>query len=373
MTSNFEKIQDRKREKFFNDLIAKASRELTPFWFGSKPLLSGFEFDEKLRLLILDPAIQKGTWFLVFTDITTFRGAQLIEVLNEWALRYRIFSFSFLLILKHRYDFLEESAILNQFLQAKKFPAILALDKNDQLSRVFETTAAHTFLGLQNGVPELRVDILSQDSQADPAAVPWYQSAELSLQAFFRTKDPGLATLPLFDTEKEYPEDFLAYDLGTHSQNQNVLHPEFPPTTVKSRFAQFPSLPAIDQLSQEHVNIQGGWERFEDRITTRDSTACLSLWCRCSHLSFIAQSHPKTIDNSVIVLELNGSSVYDEMLADHAKIDDSGKTIVRITTIGLYHALMDLDKPCWVTLRFRNLQLAPLSIFSLRLGGKKLD
>jgi hypothetical protein len=342
-------LEQQKREKLLESAILKAKAEFTPYWFYSKPLFAGVLQQNHYKLFILDPIFTKNTWLIFFLDFISFHGVEICDVLDEWVQRYKNNTFNILFIVQDYYTFLNE-LIPNGFLIAKrKFHPIVVIDKNDVLRKTFEIKRMPTFLLMNDNHKEIEINFLN------PGA-PWYHEAERALQAFLRKNDIGLATPPVFNPMKKQPVDDHKIEFGQ-------LHQESSTYTIVKIDA------FVEKLEPNHVYLHGKWTQENERITTQDPTAYMQFIASSTHLSIIAQSHTRTLDKCYILVEIDGRRPYEEYFGEHASVDDSAQCIVKITKPQIYHVATHLPSSSYIFFKFINVQLAPISLFSIRFGN----
>ena len=323
----------KEKQLTLEEATALAIKELTRFWFGSKPLIAGVKSGNKVTALPLDPTFTNKSWLMFFIDPTDFSGESVLEYACEWYRRYAPNDLNFLLFLKIPYQFLRTNEAIQQMIRKLQIPFPLALDEEELLFSAFNAKS----------LPKV---ILFDRNQYifEHGGNEWLKGTELKTQQFLRSRDPGLALLQPFQSERPLTEDGFRIDFG---KNQKI------PAT----------------FSGKNFSRSGKWEQEDERIMTADPEAAIKFISPSPRISVIAQSLSKLREMSKLVIEVNGIPAFDSFASENLTMDDDGQSIAKVEDGQLYHVLANLpEENREVTLRFPIANRVPIALYGLRFG-----
>lgn len=350
----------KEKELTLEEAVALARKELAPLWHGSPPLIAAIQ-GRGMNAFPLDPEFTKKSWFIVFFDPTNFEGEAAARIAHEYARRYEPEGLHFMAVLKPSYHFASERKWVEGTLKRLQisFPAVVDADGNLEaafgdgpLPRVVLWNAGKTVL---------------RDSGQD-----WILRVEPDLQAYLRSKDPGLPLLPALETYEGCFRAAPSLNLGRGKGSRAARLGFSQPGRSGFSTTEFPARePEIfDSLEKGAIALGGKWMQDEERIATSDPEATLSFVCPASQFSLLAQSLAKTVERCKIAIEINRQAALDTFRAGDLEFDEDGSSVMMVDAPRLYHALAKLEeKERQVVLRFPTAQRNAVALYALHFAS----
>ncbi len=350
----------KEKELTLEEAIALAKKELAPFWHGSPPLIAAVQ-GRGTSAFPLDPEFTKKSWFIVFLDPTNFEGEASARTAREFARRYEPENLHFLAVLHPSFHFITERHWVEAALKRLQisFPAVV--DTNGLLESSFGDGPLPRVVLWTSGKP-----VLSSSGQ------DWITRVEGDLQAFLRSRDPGLPLLPVRETHENCFRAILSKHLGRGKGSTTPRFGFSRPGQSGFSTTLFPTRePAIlDSLGKGEIAITGKWIQDEERIATSDPSATLGFICPASRFSILAQSLANVSERNKIGIELNHQPALDIFRGDDLEFDEDGSSMVVVDSPRLFHALANLgEKERRVLLRFPSAQRSAVAIYALRFAN----
>ncbi|MBI3534259.1 MAG: hypothetical protein HY072_02055 [Deltaproteobacteria bacterium] len=302
----------REKELTHEEAVAAAKKELAPFWFGSQPVFAAFLANGLVSVHPLTLDFQDFTWVVFYIDPTVFAGKMALNIAREFFKRYSDLNIKVVAVLKPSYSYFKDLNAINLFIHTNEIEFPIVLDVDTLLSQAFRVQNTPKLIVLGGG------KIVFEKSGSD-----WFDSAELELQKYLRSKEIGLPLLPLYKPQFHWNCDIAQIDF---------------------------SLP---QSKDTPYSLGGTWTKEGDKIVTKDVNAKVQFNSPATCVSVIAQSVLKSRESTKIIVEVEGIPVADVFSGAHLSYDDEGQSYIRVEEALLYVALMNLPKNNReITLRF---------------------
>jgi hypothetical protein len=340
--------------------IEMVKAELAPWWFGSAPLVAAVRQPRggAVTLHPLDEAFKNRARLIFVLDPTGFAGEEMLFYIKEWHRRYKAHELEFLLVLKPCYKYLRQPTSIERFIRREQIPFPITLDHDGLLAAAFAAEAEY---------PKLLL-IASGQFVFQSEGPQWFVDAELKLQKFLRSRDPGLSLLePFAPAEGQQPlKDVGKFDLG---RGRGV---SFPAAGFKLSGAfgigGFRGT-RPQQLKPGQLFISGTWMQDEERIATSDSSSVIGFRSSGSHVSVLAECVAKPGEEARIEILIDGGPVWDEIRGEHLVLSEEGTSIVEVEKPGLYHLLAKLPAGNReITLRFPQASRKNIALYAIRMG-----
>lgn len=315
----------KEKELTKEEAVAAAKKQLAPYWIGSTPLVAGVEREGALLAFPLEEAFEKKPWLVFHIDPTSLSGRTALTFAREFHQRYARHELGMLFVLEPRYDYLNNRDLLETFLRREQLEFPLVIDHDGRLSAA---------LGIRTSPELLLIDQARIISRYK--AIPPLDKAEIALQKFLRSRDPGLALLTPYESRRSLHLDTLQVDFAR----------DVKPASGK-----------------------GNWKRASDHIWTNDKDAEISIRIPGASLFVIARSLAKVAEPAKIVVQTEEGTVLDVFAGDDLSYDEDGNSLLKIEQPRLYHALEKTpEKQRNVTLRFPFADKVPVALYGIRVG-----
>jgi hypothetical protein len=229
-----------------------------------------------------------------------------------------------------------ESQARNAFVQMKKsgadFP--IAIDADGAVGDAFHVKTPAKMLLLSGGKTEM-------EFASDHLTAEWFQSAEVSIQAFLRKKDRGLPLAKVFTPESALVTDREKIGFGGASQNW-----------------------------AGRVQLLGKHQVEPERVVLMDNSASISLSFSASYVALVARSLSKSAVPCKVFIEIDGRPAFDTFSDKDLAFDESGASYVSCGDMGLYLMVKGL-KPGNHELRlmFPQSEFNPVAVYRILLGN----
>ena len=350
----------KEKEISLEEALDIARKDILPYWFGLSPQFAGVQIGEKKIVLPLDLEFSKKTWIIFILDPTSITAESVQSYIKECFRRYKSLGVNFLVIYDSFYSYLKIKESIQLFVDEVQLHVGMVFDVEEILLEAFEGTAPPKVILFNKG-----------KSVFGFSGKDWLVGTELELQKFLRTADPGLSLMPPLESASKLMRDVVRYEFGYRVKDGWTV--SFPAPGFKSksgdvREALFQgNRPAV--MSEDEFFIAGKWEQTPEKIMTSDPTAVIGFKSVAANICLIAESNSKTPEIPSVSLEINGNSAHDAVIGKTVSMDESGFASLKIQKPKLYHLLVNLPKhEREITLRFTNADVAPLSLYGLRLG-----
>lgn len=333
-----------------------ARRELAPFWFGSSPQIVGIRDGNHCLVVPLDSNFIKKTWILFFLDLTSFSGEQILIYAKEWSRRYspyRVFSLG---ILIPTYDFFKNEQVVQKLIEDQHVNFAVMVD--------FEKAVASSFNAL---IPPRIILFHLGEVKLNYFKYEEFGSAELDIQKFLRSMDPGLPLLRVF----EINENTLQKSTGRKVSKiiKDTRKVEFGSQAFHLNQVVSSSSTLIKKLKKDEIVVLGQWGQDLEKIVPKNQHAMIQIQCSSSFFSIVANVQSKNQDLPKISVEVDGMPPYDAIIGESLVRDELGFTIIRVNSAKLYHVLINLPEGDHeITLRFPNGDSASVGLYGLRFG-----
>ena len=337
------------------EAVERAKKELSPYWFGSPPLLAAVRMGpDKVSAFPLEASFGKQSWLMFFIDPTDFSGDVMIQCAREFHRRYHTHQLGFLIIYRPQYSYMRGRDSLEQIKIRHQLPFPIVVDADETLLAAFGATTLPKILLFTEGKTLLQAEGPS-----------WMADFEIEIQKFLRSRDPGLPLLPEMEAQPTFFKDVSRLDFG---RDRGAAFPK-PGFSTQVKGFWVGNFPDIGKTKPEvgQVILSGNWIQDGDRIATQDSKARLDFVSPGSGVSIVAQALPPAEDLGKIVVEVEGIPAYDAFCGGDLGFDDEGSSTLRPEKPQLYHLLESLpSKNRWVTLRFPHAGQGAVAIYGLR-------
>ncbi len=335
------------------EAIAKAIEEGEKYWFNSEPLFTTTKLGKKYSLFQLDASFTKTPWLILFFDFTCPHSAAALTYIKEWTHRFEYLNIRFLLVLRVAHILEKFNDSVRFFLRnnAIHFPAVL--DHDGSITKTY-------------GVDQTPDIILSNDKEIHFKANTQVFSSKIEnkIHTFLRLLDPGLSTLPLF--EPNVKEINKSLKITTNTKNKiyvpvkafvkeegNFKSGSFPDTGVRS------TKPGL-------INLTGNWKVDEHKLLTSDPTATLSFKSMAPGCSIVAEAISKDNRSSSLIVEADGSPIYDIFAQKDILFHEEGYTHLDVQFGRIYSVFDNLPKDkCDITMRFPRAGSTPVAVYAL--------
>ena len=345
----------KQKELTKDEAIALAKQELAPHWHKVSPLLAGVRTEAGVSAVPLEPLFGDNSWLLIFVDPTDFNGEAAVHFAKEFHRRYSPYCLRGLLILKAPYAYLRERDAIEQHIERRGILFPVALDHDGLLSAAFRATEGTRCLILSaKGIP------------FEASGPAWARDAELGLQVFLRSTDPGLPLLPVLERPDSLPSDLVRLDFG---KDRGVKFPAPGFTTPLGAFSagEFPVGGSANMNEGVPLALAGRWVQDGDRIATTDPKAQISMHAPGPGMGFVAEPLKKSVDGGRVVVEVNGIATPDIFADENLSYDDEGHSLVRADGPRLYRVLKKLsERERNITLRFPYADQVPVALYGVR-------
>lgn len=336
------------------EAIALARRELKPFWFGSPPLLAGVHVQGQFSAHPLDRVFQNKGWLIFMIDPTNFSGLSRLPVINDWQRRYGMLNFGIIIVLRFPYhDIYNDRKIRETFIRAHQINSIVVVDPDGNLCNALG--------GTWNSLP--RTVLFNRNEFLHEFSGPkCLMGAEVKIQNFLRSSDPGLPLLPPLPLLDPFSYDQSSYEFGKNFK---------PSQPAKLRIAQLPRIPTV--IPEDMLVLTGQWQQDENKILTRDPKAAISFYSPASHVGIVAKFFHKTAENTSFVVEVNGTPTFDDFHGkDLQPPDDDGNTVIKLSQPWFYQFLKNLPPDQrQISLRFPKADQVAIGIYGLRFAEEE--
>jgi hypothetical protein len=348
------------------EAVTLAKKELTPFWFGSPPLLAGIQQEGQSLIVPLSKDFTKEAWIIFLIDPTAFEGENAMVHAKEWHRRYHLNNLGFIIVLVPSYEYLRRPDSIQKLIERQDISFPLVLDAESGLAHALNATQLPKIVLLNKG----RV----VDSRDEKEA---FSVIELRLQKFLRSMDLGLPLLPLFFPVTTGVVDVDRYEFG-YKPKVGVSLMVFPAPgfvagddgILRAKFVDRRSKNTDEKdESAEKFIIIGEWQQYPEGIATSDPNAYIEFISPAKRVSLVAAPAGKVgQDPPRINVDVGGMAVYEAISGEDLRVEDSGETQVRVVKALLYHILMGLPPRQRVGLRFPNAQRSPIALLGMRFG-----
>ncbi len=343
----------KEKELTQEEAIALAKKELSPFWFGSGPLLAGIKTGARTTVYPLDPAFTENPWLIAFVDTTSFAGETTVTFLREFYRRYNSNGLRFLLVIHPRYEFQRDRGLTENYIRRAQLQFPVVIDSDGLLAQAF-------------GAKELpKICLLDKQRPIfEKSGANWIKDAEAEIHSFLRATDPGLPLLPVYHPSK-ISMDAGSFDFGA-STKLRFPAPGFgaPVNGLSSGKFGFSN---TNTPEPGKILISGSWMQDKDRIATTDPSAQIQFLSPGASISIIAQLLSKTAELAKIVVEVNDIPAFDVFASEDLYFDDEGQSAVKIEGPRIYRLLTGLsEKERRITLKFPTVKHGPIAVFAIR-------
>ncbi len=341
------------------EALTLAKKELTPYWFGSDPLIGAAQTEQQIQIFPLSHSFNEKPWFILFVDIMHPIGELSAHFTKEWHKRYYQNGLNFLMILKASYTELFTPPLIQHFIKKLQIPFPVVLDHNNLLTAGF-------------GIKDSPSVILYSNEKKIFTHTPqvFFSNTELSIHHFLRATDPGLPLLPIYQSSEKQISHFEKIEFG-RGQGVQFPSPGFIINETGYGIGAFKHMATPVQLKKNDLIISGSWAQDHERIITMDSHAAIHFYSEHPQIAVVAQAltkHPA--DRGEIVIEVNGAPAYDTHIGENVILDESGLSMVKIESGNLFHILKNLPTNRRnISLTFPKSNLVPIAVYGLRLGG----
>jgi hypothetical protein len=351
----------KEKELTQDEAIEAAKVELAPFWFGTTPQIAGVKNDNQYQVFPIDSEFFKKAWLFFFVDPTDFSGETAFVFAKEWYKRFNSHGINILLIIYSVYGYLKVPATIREILDEHAIKFAVVMDVEGTILGAFGVLATPKIQLFSEG--KTFFEFFGKD---------WLGQAELEIQTFLRVKDPGLPLLPMFSPQKGVARDIRRMEFGAQPRTgESVIFPE--PGFVGDlkdgfRKGQFHGM-GPKSLGPLDFYISGIWNQDDERILTSDPNALIMFRCSSAKISIVVESHSKTVEKSLLAVEINGVPAHEAIAGDTILMDDTGRSVIKVGKAHLNHLLTNMNHESKeITFRFPNADMAPLAIYGIRVG-----
>lgn len=307
------------------EIIETVKKDLSPFWFGSEPLLAPISSEGKISAYPLSPKLISRDQIFLFIDPTSFSSERAPEYLRQWRLRYNRHKVDTVLIICSPYKTLQKPERIQDWVKKYSNSFTLTLDIENLIAKAFSVSQFPKALLLNKG--KVIIEKTSEEN---------FPLFELEIQNYLRKNDPGLPLLPKFQMTTPGKKDTRKIELSESTQD---------------------------------LKISGNWTKEGEYIITSDPNASLSMMCIENFFSIIAHSGSSEGKAAEISVEINDLPPDEEALAKDLQPLDDGRAIALIRDARTYHLLTYLPlENQKITLKFPSANHCPIKLFGLRLG-----
>ncbi len=318
------------KELTAQEAIALAQEELSPFWFGSEPLLIGLDQGGQVQVFPLERDFSKQLWLIIVVDPASFWGDSVFDIVQELESRYRVLGLNILVIYSVKYQFQKSPNAARKWVPEKKTTSVQCFDVNCHLAAGFRAVELPKVLLFKEGVRLF-----------ETSSKGWVAEADEQIQKALRMTEPGLPLAPVISIV-----DGVIYDTSSVNFNSSSL-----------------AIPGFKLL--------GNWHHDHEKVWTDDPAAQLSFISPASEVSILAR--PKEDLEAVphFLVELMGQPPYDAVRGGSLRVSENSELIVQVKDAKFYSLLTGLPvNERGVSLRFENVKQCPIEIYGLRFGEK---
>ena len=252
------------------EAVVIAKKELTPFWFGSPPLLAGIEHEGRSLIVPLNKEFIKKGWMIFLIDPTDFAGESAMLYAKEWYRRYNLNNLGFIIVLVPSYDYLRRPESIKKLIEREQISFPLVLDAQGALAHALSATTLPKIVLLDGG----RV-VQAYDGGEE------FNEIEHHLQKFLRSTDPGLALLPLFAPKIAGVQNVGRYEFGYKpTMGAPMIVFPMPGFSIgednirRAKFVHHRKANSDENGGDlDKFIISGEWQQYPEGITTSDPTA----------------------------------------------------------------------------------------------------
>ncbi len=313
------------------EALAAAREELSPYWFGSDPMLIGLDQGNgDYRAFPLYREFVKQLWLIIIVDSTSFWGSSILELTREWETRYRVLSLNILIIYAVRYQFQKNPTAAQKWIEEATTTCVRCFDVNSHLVDAFHGDSLPKALLFKEGKKLLEF-----------SGQNWIGEVDLHIQKALRMTDPGLPLFPVLKVVGGISYDVQSIDLTKREPKMRGL------------------------------SLVGKWTYDEDKIWTNDPEAKLSFESPGSEVSILARARDNSDFIPFLMIELNGLPPYDSVRGRSLRVSETSDLIVTLNESKLFHLLTGLaPTERQVMISFRNVKESPVEVYGLRFGER---
>lgn len=307
------------------EIIETTKRDLSPFWFGSEPLLAGIASEGKIIAYPLSPKVISRDQIFLFIDPTAFSNERAPEFLREWRLRYNRHKVDTILVICSPYKTLQKPERIQDLVKKYSNSFTLTLDVGNLIAKAFSVSEFPKAFLLSKG--KVLFEKTSEEN---------FPLFEIEIQNYLRKNDPGLPLLPKFQMTTPGKKDTRRIEFSENTRD---------------------------------IKISGNWVKQGELIITSDPNASLSMMCIENFFSIIARSGSTEGKSAEISIEINELPPDEEAFAKDLQPLDDGRAIALIREARTYHLLTRLPSENQkITLKFLTANHCPIELFGLRFG-----
>jgi len=293
----------KERELTREEAIEEAKKVLAPFWYGSKPLVMASFVGKDVRIFPIDDAFSKGSWMVALLDPFSPSGLGALRYINQMHRRHHPHDLNTCVVLRSPYEFARDRDQLQVLLEELGISYPVVLDADGQLHRGFEVSQWEGVSYRLYHAGECRV-------KADAAVVP--EEWETEIQAFLRSRDPGLAVRPVLDTRE--------FDLKVQS------------ISVQSALKNFRTL-----------NVSGEWRDEGSGVFSVDPQSALEFEIPARRAFLLVEKKGKPSTTALVKVSLAGIPVFAEDRGVSLIELDDGQTAIHFKRARLFELLQRND------------------------------
>ncbi|MBI2712684.1 MAG: hypothetical protein HYX41_07525 [Bdellovibrio sp.] len=354
----------KEKDLTLEEAVEMARKELAPFWFGKSPQIAGVYANGNYSVFPLNPDFSKDPWLILIIDPTQYSGEGAILYAKEWHKRYSELGLNFLLLVTATYKYLMKVELAQKFVEDLQADLTVAIDVEQALAPAF---------GVK--IPPKIILIHQNKKYLEFNEGDWVEQTEILIQKFLRIKEPGLPLSAIYQTKQKMVFDVLRVEFGTKPKLGTSF--QFP----EGIFREVPDSPGIqkgnfetsrvpgDILHEEELFVTGKWTRDAEKLSTSDPNATITFYATGGMVAMVAESLSTSSDHPIVIVEAGGLPLFESMAGQDITMDETGKSVVWVRKPGLYHLVNNATiKHRTITLRFGNVDVAPIGIFGLRIG-----
>ena len=240
--------QKKEKELSKDEALKIAIDELTPLWFGSKPLVAGVSENGKTTAHPLDKQFISKNWLILFWDPSIYNGLNAINMITQWKNRYGKLDFNILSVINTSLSIIRDSREIKKLISNFKLDFPVTNDPEQDLMKAFGVEKLPSCIFLSKGSIAFR-------AQGEEI----YKFFETDLQKFYRKDDPGIPFSPILLGPKDRKIEIRSDNLGTKFKPK-LLPWEKIPEAIRE--------PEIDwdKIPGSPIVVRGTWAAHEEYI-----------------------------------------------------------------------------------------------------------